>query len=90
MLVVECPPFTIDGNGKGRVKIHVCQLRNAAHFLHVRSIASSPKDAPNLGGVIGVGRGDQSPGGIIYQGSYFDRNTLKELKSVSKLSHYSK
>lgn len=87
VLVVERTPFTVDGNRKGRVKVHVCKFGNTTDLLHVSSVASCSKDASNLCSIVGVGRSDQSSGSIVHQSGNFDRNTLQELRLVSRLTH---
>jgi len=76
MFIVERPPFTVNGNLKTRVEIHMSKFRNTADSLHVGSVATSTKDTTNSGSVVGISGSDKSSSGVIDQSSNLDRDPL--------------
>ena len=67
MLVVKRTPFAVDGHEHVRGQVQVSELGNGAAVLHVGGVATGAEDATNLHLGVGIGRCNESSGGVVDQ-----------------------
>jgi hypothetical protein len=73
---LEAYPFAVDAHHFVSWNAQVVYLRNLANFLHIRSIASRPKDDRNFGIRVDVVRRDKGTSGIVDERRKCDREFL--------------